>query len=422
MTEFEKSCGNVAVFGAGVSGKAVARFCGERGIPAKIFDAAGTLFKPSDAENFSTVVFSPAFPPDHEWLECARKAGCECLSEFDFAAPFLRERDLICVTGTNGKTTLTEFLAFALTRAGVPATAVGNNGVPLTTQLLKDAKTTKTLVCETSSFQAESLKKFVPAALLWTNIDEDHLERHGSLEAYFNAKFRLAERLRDGGVCVVGESVAALAEKQTAVFPPQTKTVSRESVRKSVPAGSVFETFPQMENYALAREFWLARGLPEKILESAARDFKPRAHRLSKTAEIDGVEFWNDSKGTNFHAVYAALKSFENAEIFWLGGGLGKGGDVARFARILAGSVKGAFLIGETAREMHAVFAAAGTFSQVFPDLDSAVKAAFCFSKSAGTALRKIVLFSPGFASFDMFESYADRGRCFETIVNHLKV
>ncbi len=409
----------VAILGAGVSGKAVAQFCEEQGVAGTIFDASGTPFDSAVAPQFATVVFSPAFPPNHPWLEIARAAGCECLTEIDFAAQFLRERELICVTGTNGKTTLTEFLAFALNRLGKNAVAVGNNGVPLTTQILKNCVPAEIIVCETSSFQAEPLEKMSPNAVLWTNIDEDHLERHGSLETYFRAKFHLIERAPTNAICIIGESVPALAKKLKIEFPPQTQIATRESVKNCVPAGTIFETFPQMENYALALAFWRSRGFLESDLIAAAQAFKPRAHRLAKVASCGNVEFWDDSKGTNFHAVYAALKSFPDATIFWIGGGLGKGGDLKHFAETLAGTIAQAFLIGKTAPEMQNHFAGTAVNSQVFESLQAATTAAFAASKCV-PAKRAVILFSPGFASFDMFKSYADRGNQFVACVQQL--
>ncbi|MCR5183233.1 MAG: UDP-N-acetylmuramoyl-L-alanine--D-glutamate ligase [Opitutales bacterium] len=419
MTDAKMPEGPVAVFGAGVSGRAVARFCEERGVAATIFDAAGTPFQPSRIEEFSQVVFSPAFPPEHPWIATARAAGRECLTEIDFASLFLRDRDWVCVTGTNGKTTLTEFLAFALRRLGLSATAVGNNGVPAMTLAFENAVPAKTVVCETSSFQAEVLRHLSPAAVLWTNIDEDHLERHGTLESYFRAKYRLVERLRDGGICVVGESVATAAREFGIAFPPQTQIVTRESVCAAVPAGTIFETFPQMENYALALAFWRSRGLPEELLSAAARDFKPREHRLAKVASCGNVEFWDDSKGTNFHAVYAAMKSFGDAPIFWIGGGLGKGGDLRRFAQCLSKRLSGAFLIGRTAEELRGYFEVNALPAKTFATLAEATAAAWESARGV-PAKRAIVLFSPGFASFDMFKSYADRGRQFVSIVKSL--
>lgn len=431
----------VAIFGAGVSGNAVAQFLGEQKIPCVIYDKSGingacTEFSPELAAQHALVVHSPGFPPEHPWMQHARTAGALCLTEIDFAAVFWQNSalpaqaqtgenrtDLTAVTGTNGKTTLTEFLAFAHRKAGRRSVAVGNNGIPMTSVLFNGASRVSDLICETSSFQAECLQYFSPRSVLWTNFDADHIDRHGSLEAYFRAKFHLIEQQPAHKICVVGESVAAAAQSFGIRLPDYVQIATRDEVRASVPEGSIFETFPQMENYAVAKRYWLACGFPLEELENAARCFTPKAHRLAKTAVLDNagrsIEFWNDSKGTNFHAVYAALESFPDVPIFWIGGGLGKGGDIAGFAQKIAPRIRTAHLIGETAPLLQKTLSGQGVPASVFDSLHAALNDALKSAKQTN-APRAIVLFSPGFASFDMFKSYADRGKQFEHLVETL--
>ena len=461
----------VAILGAGVSGNAVKKFLAGLGIESALYDAgglAGTIpqFGDAEAATHDLCIYSPGFAQNHPWMQAARRAGALCLTEIDFAAVFLqgsaaplkrladenaeafiaraqRRFSLVAITGTNGKTTLTEFLSFAHKKAGRDSAAVGNNGIPMTTLLDADASSGALPICEVSSFQAEDLHYFSPRAVLWTNFDEDHINRHGSLEKYFRAKFRLIEqqeslRLLIGDfpdradpalreilalrICIVGESVAEAAKKFGIALPPHTQIATRAEVRENVPAGSIFETFPQMENYALARRYWLACGLPLRELENAALAFKPCAHRLTKVAETGNapeIEFWNDSKGTNFHSVMAALASFRDLPIYWIGGGQSKGGDINNFVNNVAVQVKEAFLIGETAAEMNAQFLQQNVPSTICTSLGTAVLSAFkAAAKSQGG--RAIVLFSPGFASFDMFKSYSDRGAQFVQIVNNI--
>lgn len=462
----------VAVFGAGVSGNAVVRLLSELGVPAALYDKSGVggareTFMPESAEAHDLVVHSPGFPLSHPWMRLARNAGALCLTEADFAGLFwqaasapaklfdgespaaflarLSSRlNLTAVTGTNGKTTLTEFLSFAHRKAGRSSVAVGNNGIPMTSLLFSEMPSIAHPICEISSFQAECLRYFSPRSVLWTNFDEDHIDRHGSRENYFRAKLRLVEQqlnlrallgdfARDSEearliladrVCIVGESVAAAAREFGVALPDFAQVATRGEVRGLIPEGSIFETFPQQENYALARRFWLARGFPLKELEDAARAFTPKEHRLALSAAVETpagtrVEFWDDSKGTNFHAVFAALETFPGTPIFWVGGGLSKGGDPDAFCRRLATRVSAAFLIGETAPALAARFAETDVPAKVFEDFAASVSAAFEAARNAGTP-RAVVLFSPGFASFDMFKSYADRGRRFNRVVEEL--
>lgn len=461
----------VAVFGGGISGNAVARFLSEQNIPVVVYDKSGMngackTFTDETAAQHDLVVHSPGFPPTHPWMQLARTAGSLCLTEIDFAATFWQgsalparifpgentqhflarignRQNLTTVTGTNGKTTLTEFLSFAHRKAGRGAIAVGNNGIPMTSTLFAGMPGIANLICEVSSFQAECLQYFSPRSVLWTNFDEDHIDRHGSLEAYFRAKFHLIEQQEDHElllgsaeknskeaslldarrICVVGESVAAAARRFGIRLPDYVQIATRDEVRESVPVGSIFETFPQMENYAVAKRYWIANGFPLKELEDAAVIFAPKAHRLAKTAVFENsgtsIEFWNDSKGTNFHAVYAALESFPQLPVFWIGGGLGKGGDIVEFARRIAPKIQAAHLIGETAPILHKTLAEQDIPATSFDSFPVAINTAFKAAKQSRSP-RVIILFSPGFASFDMFKSYADRGSQFEQIVENI--
>src|SRR5208283_1591993 len=166
----------VAVMGAGVSGDGTLRLLSRLGAKAVVYDKRGCEFTAERAREHGLVVFSPGFPLLHPWLECARKAGCICMAEIDFASVFWLGR-IVAVTGTNGKTTLTEFLAHALGAAGIRARAAGNIGLPLTQLVAEEGggAPQAIAVCEVSSFQAEPLGHFRADASLWTNFAEDHL-------------------------------------------------------------------------------------------------------------------------------------------------------------------------------------------------------------------------------------------------------
>ncbi|MBM3825111.1 MAG: UDP-N-acetylmuramoyl-L-alanine--D-glutamate ligase [Verrucomicrobia bacterium] len=414
MTDFPESLRRrlarpAAVLGAGISGAAVAEALAAGGFASVIYDEKGDnrAFGPEEAARHDLLVYSPGFPQAHPWLLAARRAGLPCLSELDFGA-LLWTGPAVAVTGTNGKTTLTELLAFAFKRASLDAVACGNVGLPLTS-LHRTVSTGSFLaVVEVSSFQAEDLRHFTPEAVLWTNFDEDHLDRHGDLETYFRAKFKLIERMAPGGILVVGESVAAHARRFGIELPESVIVATRAEAATTVPAGSPFDSWPQLENWAVAVAYWRARGLPLRVLEESASIFRLAPHRLRKVAEASGVEFWNDSKGTNFHAVLAALAQF-SVPVRWIGGGKWKGGDLRRFAENVAPLVDSAWLIGETAPELERHFLSLERPVRRFDSLQDAVLAA---AKDAPAPT--VVLLSPGFSSFDMFRSYAERGVVFE--------
>ena len=405
----------VAVFGAGVSGQGVATLLAALGGQGVIYDekaaAARATFTRRQAARHGLVVFSPGFVPGHRWLATARAAGCLCLGELDFASLF-GPRELLAVTGTNGKTTLTEFLAHALNSAGRPAQVTGNIGHPLSRFVVEQAERACVAVCEVSSFQAETLQHLRPTATLWTNFAEDHLERHAGLEAYFAAKWRLVERT--AGALFVGSSVQRFAEQFGRTLPAGASLATAGQPADPQLAGTAFAAYPQRENFILAAAWWRHAGLPAAALYAAARSFRLGQHRLARVGERRSITFWNDSKATNFHAVEAALGTFDRP-VWWIGGGRPKGGDLDGFVDRIAPRVRHAILIGETQAGLDTRFRLHHVPTTPCATLEAAVRAAFA---AAGPGDH--VLLSPGFASFDMFRNYQDRGLQFEKIVDNL--
>lgn len=406
----------VAVFGGGVSGEGVVALLHAIGCRAVVYDRKGGDARPDftikNAVDHGLVVFSPGFAPEHPWLQAAQGGGCLCLGELDFASLFWAGR-VVAITGTNGKTTLSEFLAHALRTAGVPARAVGNVGYPFSRAVLTEAVPGAVAVCEVSSFQAETLRHFRAEVMLWTNFAEDHLERHAGMGAYFDAKLRLVHCTSSGRFWV-GSSVADWARRLGRALPEKAILRSEGLEPDERLAGSVFAEYPQRENFVLAEAWWREAGLDPDTLIAAVRSFRLGRHRLARVGEIDGVAFWNDSKATNFHAVHGALSRFVSP-VFLIAGGRAKGGDIEGFASSLAGRVEHLLLIGETRAAMVAGAVRAGVPHTECDSLESAVDRALHLAHRGSH-----VLLSPGFASFDMFRSYEDRGDRFEAAVRRL--
>ena len=406
----------VAILGAGVSGAGVDWLLAALGARGVLYDSrapgAEPEFTAQAAAAHGLVVFSPGFPPQHAWLDRARAAGCVCLGELDFAAPFW-PGEVVAVTGTNGKTTLTEFLAHALNAAGRRACATGNIGYPFSRLVVEKAGVADIAVCEVSSFQAETLSRFRPDAVLWTNFAEDHLERHEGMDAYFAAKWRLVEAAPPGAV-FVGTSVQAYARQSGRTLPEGAAVATLGRVPDFRLLDSAFIGYPQYENFLLAAAWWQHAGLPEEALVATARSFRVGAHRLERVGEKHGVTYWNDSKATNFHAVEAALDNFP-APVLWIGGGKGKGGDLAAFVGRIAQRVRHAFLLGETAPELAGHFRVQQVPATRCASLAESVQGAAALARRGDH-----VLLSPGFASFDMFRGYDDRGKQFRQLVENL--
>jgi UDP-N-acetylmuramoylalanine--D-glutamate ligase len=406
----------VAVFGAGVSGQGVRVLLAALGARGVVYDEkapdAVAAFTRAEAATHGLVVFSPGFPPGHPWLAAARAAGCACLGELDFASLFWRG-ELVAITGTNGKTTLTEFLAHALNAVGRRAAVTGNVGYPFSRFVVEQAGKADIAVCEVSSFQAETLEHLRPTAALWTNFAEDHLERHPGMDAYFAAKWRLIERTPPGAV-FAGSSVQDQAKQTGRTLPAGAGRAAEGRPADARLQGTVFASYPQHENFLLAAAWWRHAGLAEEALFAAARTFRVGDHRLARVGEKGGVTFWNDSKATNFHAVEAALGNFP-APVLWIGGGKAKGGDLAGFVRRIAGKIRHAFLIGETQPVLATFCRAFSVAATPCASLEEAVRRAFAVAGPGDH-----VVLSPGFASFDMFRGYDDRGRQFEALVENL--
>jgi UDP-N-acetylmuramoylalanine--D-glutamate ligase len=183
----------VAVFGNGVSGRAIGRLLKHIGVDAEFYDTSGTggaskVFTDFHVTRHELVIYSPGFPLNHQWIQSAYRKGIICLGEMDFASIFWKGK-IVAITGTNGKTSLTKFLTEAMRLNGLDAFAVGNIGMPLS-QLIPDLNNKNAIaVCEVSSFQSERMNHFKPDTVLWTNMSSDHLDRHNNLTNYFDAKY-----------------------------------------------------------------------------------------------------------------------------------------------------------------------------------------------------------------------------------------
>ena len=399
----------VAVLGQGVSGRAAAKLVKKLGAEVVIYDERGGDRAESEfvVGDHKLLVISPGFELGHSWVMAGRTAGLVCLTEIDFASLFWRGQ-VISVTGTNGKTTVTEFLSFALTAAGKDACAVGNVGNAFSEVVAnRDGGAPDSIaICEVSSFQAEALHHFRADAAIWTNFAEDHLERHASMQGYFMAKWRLFERAI-GGQVFAGSSVARAAEEFGQSLPEGAIVDTDESAGDILLRGTVFDTHPQRENFLLAAAWWRAAGLREPTLYAAAQNYEIGPHRLMRIGVFSEVVWWDDSKATNFHATEAALSQF-GGKVVLIAGGKSKGGDIEAFVNRIQARLKHVLLIGETRNIMATLFGAIGVPHSVCDDLPAAVRGAIQVSRTGDD-----VLLSPGFSSLDQFSGYAERGEAF---------
>ena len=412
----ESQCQGVAIFGAGMSGVAAAKLCAERGLNYFVFDEGGkgdsTLFSDNEAKKFDNFVFSPGFSSEHPWVKIAKKSNNLCFGELGFAISQWRGK-VIGITGTNGKTTVASFLKSALNAIGVRAVTAGNIGQPLSELCLRHENCEKTwAICEISSFQAELNLGIELEALIWTNFAEDHLDRHFSLESYFEAKYNLLSCLKKGGHAVVGDSVIDMDTNLKSLG-----VVCEPVLASALSKKSPFFRHPQLDNLQLVAQLWEYLELPRKVLIETANQFELAPHRLSKILEWEGVSFWDDSKATNFNAALAALDAM-SGPTYWICGGACKGGDVSAFASMAASKAVAIFTYGEVANDLSEALQKKHNDVQSYVDFEHAVLAA---TQSALLNPPSVVLLSPGFSSIDQFKSYTERGELFISTVLGLK-
>lgn len=409
----------IAVFGAGISGQSVADLARAEGSTVSLFDEHVepylSSFSSADIEKFDQFIFSPGFASGHPWRKLleGKKA---VYGELGFAAERWRGK-LYGVTGTNGKTTVTRLLQSVFAASGFEAVAVGNIGRPLADLINSPANHSEAVaVCEISSFQAEWTQGLELDGLIWTNFAEDHLDHHQHLEAYFQAKLNLLYRTKKGAPIFIGDD--CIHSKSGDFW----KSIGAERIDCSsemqsiLSQKSVFARPPQSMNFPLVSAFVDALGLSQSVLREQAESFQLDAYRLSQIAQRDGLRIWQDSKSTNAHAVLGALKAM-GERVFWIGGGLSKNTDIEATVAALAPRVEQVYAYGSVGESLSDAFSLHEIPAESYLKLEDAVRACMR-SVAASDQDRPIdVLFSPGFASQDQFDSYRSRGKFFEMII-----
>lgn len=408
--------GEVAILGGGVSGLAAQKLIIQKGGQADIFDEKGKEFTLNHARKCSLVIRSPGFRPDHPWLRTAEMANKVILTEIDLGAIFSEHQYLLAITGTNGKTSLTTILAHVCGKLGIDCEIAGNIGTPLCELILQGKTRGKIIFLEMSSFQAVSIQRLSPDAVIWTNFAEDHLDYHSDEKNYFNAKKNLLRACNISQNTWIGKSVREAATRlgiELGLSHKEVLPIDLDEIPETIPP--FLKTFPQRENLALAQSWFLSRGFSSELFFRKLTGYKEQPYRLSKVETVKGVHFWNDSKSTNLASVISACKSFKE-KLFWIGGGRNKGQRLDEFAVALKPFISKAFLFGECSKNLHRSFQSRGLSSIICQDLKHAVKLAFQWSKRSEN-----IVFSPGFASFDLYLNYEARGNSFNQLVFDLK-
>jgi len=363
-----------------------------------------------------TVVKSPGVPWSAPVIVAASERGLEVTGELELAWRLLPGNPFVAVTGTNGKTTTVELLGAIWRAAGRPVEVAGNVGRPVAA-LVGAVEPATTVVCEASSFQLEDTSAFAPEAAVLLNVEEDHLDRHGTVEAYTAAKLRAFARQDTDGVAVAPEGcrLPGGAERITFGSPRSDMAVVDGQLRwRGEPLMAVADLSLRgahnVENAMGAAAVALACGIPAAAVVGALSTFGGAPHRLEEVAERDGVLYVNDSKATNPASAARGIEAFRGGVHVILGGSL-KGGDFRRLRAPLAERVRAAYLIGPAAESLAADLTGAAPLVRAQSLQDAVAQA------SIAARPGEVVLLSPACASFDAFEDYEHRGRRFKELV-----
>jgi UDP-N-acetylmuramoylalanine--D-glutamate ligase len=355
-------------------------------------------------QGIDLVVKSPGVPGETLLVQRARRRDLPVWSEIELGARLL-PNPILGVTGTNGKTTTSELLGAVFRAAGKAVEVAGNIGRPLTS-LVGSMPPETWIVCELSSFQLEDVETFNPRIGVLLNLEPDHLDRHGTFDAYADTKLRLFERQSADDVAVVPRHFGAV---------PGSGRRIEFGAGDELPAEPLIPGPHNRENAAAAAAAARAAGIDDSAIGNALRTFEGVPHRIELVRELRGVRYVNDSKATNVAAALRALASFPDSPLHVILGGLGKHEPYAPLAAAFkTGDV--AYVIGESADEIASSLADAGV-----PVVHSGTLEGALGEATAAAGPGDIVLLSPACASFDQFRDFEARGDVFRALVESLE-
>ena len=442
----------VLVIGLGVSGRAAAQFLLRRGAKVVGIDrnqellerdrtmadlqiqglqvCHETYFNMDNLKHFDLVVVSPGISQTNRCYQRALEMGIEVVGEVELA---LREVPQPCIgiTGTNGKTTVTLFVAHVLNTMGLKALAIGNIGIPITSVVDEGSSNdADVFVIELSSFQLETLKARCLDSAVLLNITPDHLDRYDSMDAYAKAKISIRNCLKTDSFFVEEKCYRSFNSLlQSSTGDPSTYGYSADCDIYSdghavymdkkqqfmLPEHYQTKSSHDIENILAAYALCSRHGVSPDQFLSALLSFKKPPHRIEFVRTHGGIHYYDDSKGTNLDAVIRAVESMKGeSKIILIAGGVDKGSPYTPWIAAFEGKVKAICAIGQAAKKIE---------NDVGSEIPVTLHDTLELAVGHATILANhgdIVLLSPGCASFDMFKDYAHRGMEFQRIVNAL--
>ena len=450
--EFQEK--NVLIFGSGKSGIAAAELLEKQNANIFVFEGnekqsvaeikeksesfakaeiyVGTL--PEEVmDKLDFVVLSPGVPTDLPLVNAMRDKKITIIGEIELAYQVAKGK-ILAITGTNGKTTTTTLVGEILSNYFKDVKVVGNIGIPYTSVAADTTEETVT-AAEISSFQLETVHEFHPIVSAILNITPDHLNRHHTMECYAWTKERISENQTKADTCVLN-----LEDKYLTDFVPECKAnvVWFSSERKpSVGAyvdGEMIKYTDgtndydmlnvhdmnllgkhNYENVCAAIAMTKAAGIPDDIIIEQVKKFKAVEHRIEYVATKNGVDYYNDSKGTNPEAAVKAIEAMVKPTIL-IGGGYDKGSEFDLYVKAFKDKVKLLVLIGQTSAKIADTCKKYGFENIEYADSMEQVVDICAKNAVSGDA----VLLSPACASWGMFDNYEQRGRIFKDLVNNL--
>lgn len=430
---------HVAILGVGRSGRAAAVLALREGARVSAWDTAGPEAfagmpeaveihpNASEADGMEVVcdllVVSPGIDTYGPYVAAFSKYAGEVIGEVELASRYYTGR-IIGITGTNGKTTTTELVERILSYAGFGGPACGNYGIPFAEVVLQ-ATAPAAVSLELSSFQLETIRTLRCSVAVWLNFAPDHMDRYPTLESYRAAKLRIFSTQQPGDKAVIrgGEGIRSLAA-DVATFSTTDPSADWYSDGKTIIHGG--ETWLDLEEDTALRGLHNAEnamaalaacsqfGISQREMREALRGYAPPPHRCELVRTLDGVEYLNDSKATNFHALECALRS-QTRPVVLIAGGKEKGLDYSPLIPLLSERALAVVTFGQIARPLAALF------SSVVP-CEAVATLADAVASARGLAPRgSTILFSPGTSSFDQFTGYEQRGNTFRDLVHQLR-
>ncbi len=375
------------------------------------------------------VVVSPGVPKSLPVLQDLKKDGIPVLGELALAGASVTV-PIIAITGTNGKTTVTSLLGEMLAKAGKRVFVGGNIGTPLYDYLILGDEA-EIVVLEVSSFQLEHAGEFRPDVALLLNVSPDHLDWHGSLAEYRNAKAKVFANQKSGDTAILcgdDEGCRLVIEglkrsniltfgynkRCNALIKVDEITVSHNSEQYCFDLRqTAMANHTGMLNAGAAILALLAMDFPPGLIENGLQAFTPPPHRMELVLEYGGITYVNDSKATNTGAVLSGLEQVKRKAVL-IAGGREKGEDYSLLRRLVEKKVRHLVLIGEAAARMEKQLMGSVPVT-LASSMEEAVKCASGMAEKGDT-----VLLSPACASFDMFTSYGHRGEVFTNAVRQL--